>query len=178
MRILFFFFLTGAVILAQSCRTKTTTAAFDTLVQRLVVDSPLSKKDVVKLIKASPGGIGEGSIRDSLIQLNDSVLYTILIVPDTFAICSNDFIVAINKNSKKITDKFLYSDCDVDYSSDMYITYENEVIAKDSVLVTKLDIYQKKNRMSEGDDDDIDHTDTTNTYYIVSPSGQIHTRKK
>lgn len=154
---------------------------FDTIIQRLKNNSVLTKKDILalKVIDSSYAhGSGETSYCDTTVQLNDSIFYSIINLTDQYGICSHSFILTIDEKTKEaISAKYLQPDCDIDYAQDSYALFEYRIISKEKIQLTQTTVFQKKNRASENEEENIDHTQHQIHYFIISPKGQISTGK-
>jgi hypothetical protein len=157
--------------------------AFDSLIFDLKDLRELMTSELVenKLIDTAEiiSGVGETAYPGSTVQLNDSIFYSIITINDKMGICSYYFVLSINEKSKtSIASVYLHSGCDVDFSSDSYDLYEHENISKDTIKVSKRTIFQKKNRTSSNEDENIDHEKIERSYFVVSAHGKIHLLKK
>ena len=118
---------------------------------------------------------GDFTYCDTTVYLNDSIFYSIISLSDTFGICSYYFILTIDSlNKKVVTSKYLEPACNIDYSADWYDLYKHKIITEDTIQLTRTIVYQKKDRTSNDDNENIDHKDTERSYFIISPAGQIN----
>ncbi|MEO6166728.1 MAG: hypothetical protein ABIO46_06385 [Chitinophagales bacterium] len=60
------------------------------------------------------------------------------------------------KNKKAIASKHLDPACDIDFSVDSYNLVEQKIISKDSIQIHQTTIYQKKNRTSNDEEENIE----------------------
>lgn len=154
-----------------------TAAEYDTVGELLNCRYELMTEDLVamKIIDTTlTTQLSETCYCDSTVQLNDSVYYSIISVGDQAGICSYIFLASMDKKSNKvIASKYLYPDCDTDYSRDVYELYEHSIISKDKILLTKSTIFQKKNRTSLDEEENIDHKQIQKSFFTISQSGQL-----
>ena len=180
-------------ILAQ-CKTKTsadntnkqspknlTATKFDTVSEQLSSKSELMTKDLIalKMIDTTVSThLSETSYCDTTVQLNDSIYYSIINVSDQAGVCSYVYLVSVNKTGKKVIDsKFLHPDCDVDYSWDSYELYDHSIISEDQIQLTKTTVFQKKNRTSSDEEENVDRKQTQKNLITISQTGQINVAK-
>jgi hypothetical protein len=122
--------------------------------------------------------LGEACYCHTTINLNDSVYYSVISANDEAGLCTYFFVASLNKKSKKVVgSKFLYPDCDVDYSQDTYELYEHSIVSKDKIQLTKTTIFQKKNRTSANEEENIDHKQSEKNFISISQTGQINSAK-
>ena len=170
---------------ATSIDALTTSAAmtrFNTIMHRLKTRSELTKSDILALdifdtsySKAST----ESVYCDTTVQLNDSIFYSIVQLPIEGGNCSHYFILTINENHKMaIASRYLKPDCDIDYSWDSYDLFDYKIISKDTIELTQTTVFQKKNKISEDEAENIDHKHMEKCYFVVQPGGFIKTIKK
>jgi len=151
-------------------------AVFDTIILQLKSKSELIKEDLLELNIDTNYSYksDETSYCDTAVQLNDSIFYSIIDVSDQAGVCRHTFIVSINEKQKKaIASRYLQPFCDVDYSWDSYVLYDHQIISKDSIQLTKTTIFQKKNRVSTDEEENIDHKQIRKFWFLISPAGQI-----
>lgn len=183
-----------ALLLAAQCKTnsstdktdhhkslKTPATKFDTVNEELISQSELLTKDLIALKIVDTGlapELIETCYGDETIQLNDSVYYSIIVGNDEAGVCSYFFVASLNRKSKVvIASKFLYSDCDIDYSQDSYDVYEHKLISKGKIQVIKTTVFQKNNKTSSNEEENIDHKQTSESYIVISQAGQITSPK-
>ena len=197
LKLLFFGLLT--LVIAAQCQTKSTepdkaidsnkltqekfvVAKFDTINQQLIGGNELMTHDLVelKIIDTSvTTQLAETCYCDTTIQLNDSIAYSVISVNDEAGLCTYFFLASLNLKNKTIAaTKFLHPACDVDYSWDSYDLYDHEIISPNKIHVTKTMIFQKKERKSMDEDENIDHKEIQHSYLNISPAGQISLSKK
>ncbi len=111
---------------------------------------------------------------DTTVQLTKDIFYSIISLSDNFGVCSYYFVVTIDeKNNKAIASKYLDSACDIDFSADHYKLYDHKIISKDSIQVQQTIIYQKKNRVSNDEEENIERKETTDHFVIIRSTGEI-----
>lgn len=111
---------------------------------------------------------------DTTVQLTSDIFYSIISLPDTFGVCSYYFVLTIDEKKKKaIASKFLEPACDIDFSVDSYQLYDHFVISKDSIQLRETTIYQKKNRTSNDEKENIDHKEIKDQYLFIKQTGEI-----
>lgn len=116
---------------------------------------------------------------DTTVQLSNDIFYSIVSLSDTFGVCSYYFILTIDEKRKKaIASEFLEPACDIDFSADNYRLYDHYVISKDSILLRETTIYQKKNRPSNDEDENIERKEIKDQYIFIKPTGEISLIKK
>jgi hypothetical protein len=187
-----------ALLILEHCKAKTNTdksndvsilptlktdslSGFDTIIQQLKTMSELVKEDLLALnidtfysYKST-----ETSYCDTTVQLNDSVFYSLVELSDEGGVCSHTFIVTVNEKQKKtIASKYLHPDCDVDYSWDSYDLYDHQIISQDSILLIKTTIFQKKNKSSTNEEENIDHKQIQKFWFTILATGQINSPDK
>lgn len=122
--------------------------------------------------------LSETGYCDTTVQINDSVFYSIININDNIGICLHYYISTFNNKSKKlISSKYLYADCDVDFAADTYEVYSHKVISYERIQLTKTTVFQKKNRTSPDEDENIDHEQTEKSCLLISQNGQINNVK-
>lgn len=149
---------------------------FDKIIQQLKTERELIREDIIALNIDTfySHNSGETSYCESTVQLNDSIFYSIIALPDQAGVCSHTFIVTINEKKRQaITSRYLEPDCDVDYSWDSYDLYEHKKISKDTLQLIKTAIFQKKNRVFSNEDENIDHKKIQKYWFIILPTGEI-----
>ncbi|MBI5370831.1 MAG: hypothetical protein HZA79_02265 [Sphingobacteriales bacterium] len=192
MKILVFGLL--ALVIVTQCNTKpssdkgTTTAAkssqnnlavtqFDTISEQFITGYELMTHDLVelKIIDSSvTSQLSETCYCDTTIRLNDSISYSIISVNDEAGLCTYFFVTSLNnKNGKVIASKYLHSDCDADYSLDTHELHEHLIISKNKIEVSNTTIFQKKNKTSPGQKQNIDRKQTQKSLITISQTGQI-----
>lgn len=123
--------------------------------------------------------LGETSYCDTTLTLNDSIYYSILSVGDRAGICSYIFLASLDKKSKEVIgSKYLHPDCDVDYSSDTYELCEYSIVSRDKIQLTETTIFQKRNRTSPNEEENIDHKLEQKSFIAISQAGQINHSKQ
>ena len=154
---------------------------FDTVNEQLNSKSELMTQDLVelKIIDTSvTTQLSETCYCDTTVQLNDSIYYSVIIANDEAGVCTYFFVAGLNTKKRTVTaSKFLYPDCDIDYSWDTYELYEHAIVSKEKIQVTKTTVFQKKNRTSPGEERNIDHKQTQKTYISITQSGKISNSK-
>jgi hypothetical protein len=167
-----------------SSQTPTTPAAelgpatkFDSIVQQLKGFGTLTKADMneLNIIDTSYSYDSSATIYcDTTIQLNDSIFYSIIFLPDQYGVCSYNFIVTIDeKNKRAIASQYLNADCDIDFSAGVYDLYEHKIVASDIVHLTKTTIFQKKDKTSGNEQENIDHSKEQISFFRISQAGKI-----
>lgn len=195
----FLFFGLLALLLVAQCRTKPNAeksiqnkntiqtkgfkaTKFDSITERLNNRSELTKDDLleIKLLDSSRvNSFGETGYCNTTIQINDNIFYSIISINDNVGLCSYYYILTFNNKTKKlITEKYLYADCDVDFAADTYEGYNYKIISKDKIQVTKTTTFQKKNRTSPDEEENIDHEETVKSYLLITQKGQINNSVK
>lgn len=189
--------LPGLVLLCLlQCRSKTTadphaplssTAAplpvknvltgFDSVVQQLKNQNGLVTRDILSLhvidttYPCLPDGITHC---DTTVQLNDSIFYSVISLPDQARVCSYIFVVTIDeKNKKAVAGRYLHSDCDIDFGREEYTLYHHQVYSGGRIGVFCTTIFQKKNRQPGDEEKNIDHKETSQNMLTILPSGKI-----
>jgi len=120
---------------------------------------------------------GQTVYLDSSVHINDSVFYSIIDISDSAGVCSHSFVVTINEKTKKvISSKYLLPDCDIDFGQDTYDLYDYKIISKNTIKVTKTTVFQKKDRQSANEDENIDHKEIQEHYFTISSEGFIKDR--
>jgi hypothetical protein len=161
--------------------TITAATKFDTVPEQLNSKSELMTDDLIalKIIDTTlTTRIAEACYCDTTVHLNDSVYYSIISANDEAGLCTYFFVAGFNKKSKNvIASKFLHPDCDVDYSQDTYELYDHSIISKDKIQLTKTTIFQKKNRTSLNEEENIGHKQTQKNIISISETGQISDSK-
>ena len=195
MKILVFGLLT--LVIATQCKTKSSSdndngaaktsdknlaiTGLDTSITQFITGHELMTHDLVqlKIIDTSIATpLSETCYCDTTVQLNDSISYSIISVNDEAGLCTYFFIASLNKkNGKVIASKYLHPDCDVDYSMDTYETHEHIIVSKNKIEVTNTTVFQKKNRISPGEEQNIDHKQTQKNLITISLAGQITAAK-
>jgi hypothetical protein len=111
---------------------------------------------------------------DTTVQLTNDIFYSIFSLPDTFGVCSYYFVLTVDEKKKKaIASKFLESACDIDFSGESYRLYNHFVVSKDSILLRETTFYQKKNRTSNDEEENIDHKEIKDQYLFIKQTGEI-----
>ncbi len=111
---------------------------------------------------------------DTTVQLTTDLFYSILSLPDTLGVCSYYFLITVDEKKKKaIASQYLEPNCDIDFSSDSYQLYDHFVISRDSIMVRETTIYQKENKTSDDEEENIDHKAVENHYFFIKPTGEI-----
>lgn len=153
---------------------------FDTLIRDLVDEYEMMTEDLIEFgIIDTTYKLSETCYVDTTVRLNDSIIYSIISAGDQAAICSHLYIATLNQKSQKIIDsKYLYADCDIDYSIDSYELYEHELNSANKIRLTRSTIFQKKEKKSFNEDDNIDHKEIHHDYLIISPTGKINSSSK
>ena len=186
-------------ILAAQCKTKTSSGEtntdttttqvsknlaatkFDTVSEQLSSKSELMTEDLIalKMIDTTlTTRLSETCYCDTTVQLNDSIYYSVISVGDQAGVCSYVFLSGMDQKSKRvISSKYLHPDCDVDYSWDTYDLFDHSIISKDKIQLTKTTVFQKKNRTSPNEEENIDHKQEEKSFITISPSGQINDSK-
>ena len=182
-----------ALLILERCKTKTNAdkstnasiypalktdsiAGLDTIIQQLKTMSELVKEDLFALNIDTTYSYKSTatSYCDTTVQLNDSVFYSLIDLSDEAGVCSHTFIVTINEKQKKtIASKYLQPDCDIDYSLHSYDHYEHQIKSKDSIRLVKTTIFQKENKGSTNEDENIDHKQIQKFWFTILPTGQI-----
>ncbi|PVD49404.1 hypothetical protein DC498_25180 [Terrimonas sp.] len=154
---------------------------FDTISEHFVTGNELLTHDLIrlKIIDTSfTTPLSETCYCDTTIQLNDNVSYSVISVNDEAGLCTYFFVASLNKKNEKIIEsKYLHSDCDIDYALDTYELHEHAIISKDKIEVTNTTIFQKKNRTSPDEEQNIDHKQTQKNVFTISQVGQINDAK-
>jgi len=195
----FLFFGLLTLLLVARCRTKSNsdksiknkntnqTKAFkakklDSIIEQLNNHSELTKDDLLEIKvfdSTQANSLSETGYCDTTIQINDSIFYSIININDNVGLCLQYYISTFNNKSKKlITSKYLYADCDVDFASDTYEVYNHKIISNDKIQLTKTTVFQKKNRTSPDEEENIDHEQTEKSYLLISQNGQINNNVK
>ena len=158
-----------------------TVTKFDTVDDQLNSKSELITEDLVamRIIDTTlTTQLSETCYCDTTIQLNDSVYYSVISVNDEAGLCTYFFVASLNKKSKNvIASKFLHPDCDVDYSSDTYELHEHAIVSKGKIQVTNTTVFQKKNRTSPDEEQNVDHKQIQKNFITISQTGQISSSK-
>lgn len=199
MRLLFKLVFLGlyASLFSIQCKTKTSTdrqnrdttniqvskilsaTKFDTVSEQLRSKSELMTEDLIalKLVDTTISAqLNETCYCDTTVNLNDSIYYSVISVGDQAGVCSHVFLASIDKKNKKVIGSmYLHPDCDVDYSWDNYELYGYTIISKDKIQLTKTTVFQKKNRTSPNEEENIDHKQAEKNLITISPAGQIKT---
>ena len=111
---------------------------------------------------------------DTTVQLSNDIFYSIISLSDTFGVCSYYFILTIDEKRKiAIASEFLEPACDIDFSVDSYKLYDHFVVSKDSILLRETTIYQKNNRTSNNEEENIERKEIKDQYLIVKQTGKI-----
>jgi len=150
--------------------------SFDSIVQVFKDQYVLTNEEILelKIIDTTYSYNTEVSLRDTTIQLNDSIFYSVISLYDKQNLCSFKFIVTIDeKNKKAIASQYLQPDCDVDFSRDSYELYNHKVISSNRIQLTKTTVFQKKDRTSLNEQENIDHKEVQNSFVGISQAGQI-----
>ena len=155
-------------------------AKFDTLNKDLHSNSELMTEDLIEMkIIDTTYKLIETCYVDTTVQLNDSVFYSIISGGDQACLCSHFYIATLNEKTKQIINsKYLYADCDIDYSLDSYDLYDHEIISPNRIHLIKTMIFQKKERKSSNEDENIDHKEIKHSYFLISQAGQISLSEK
>ncbi len=155
-----------------------TATKFDIVSEQLISKSELMTEDLIalKIIDTTISTqLSETSYSDTSVQLNDSIYYSIIAVGDQAGVCSYVYLASMNKNRKKlISSKYLYPDCNIDYSLDTYNIYEHSIIDLDKIQLTKTTVFQKKKRTSSDEEENIDHKQIQKNLITILQSGQIN----
>ena len=154
---------------------------FDTISEQLNSKSELMTKDLVvlKIVDTTlTTQLSETCYCDTTIELSDSIYYSVISVNDEAGLCTYFFVASLDKKNKNvIASNYLYPDCDVDYSLDTYNLYDHTIVSKDKVLVTKTTVFQKKNRSSPDEEQNIDYKRIEKSYFVIGKTGQISNTK-
>ena len=189
------FLISGLLTLSffERCQTKTSVdkhrqtavapitksiTRLDTIIQKLKSNGEITKNDILTLGVIDTSHIhassAEESYCDTTVQLNDSIFYSIIKLSDAGGNCSHSFIVTFNEKGKKaIASEYLEPDCDIDYSWDSYELFDYKIVSKDSIRLIKTTTFQKRNRISDNEEENIDHKQTEKSYFVIHPTGQI-----
>jgi hypothetical protein len=150
----------------------------DSILDHLATDSELHTKDLIpwKIVDSGfAGQLGEFYYVDTTVRVNDSIRYTIISTGDRAGVCSHIFVATIGAKAKTAIDsKYLYSDCDVDYAIDQYDLFDYLVISRSSIRVAKTTVFQKKDRTSLNETENIDHLEIAESLVTISENGQIN----
>jgi hypothetical protein len=118
--------------------------------------------------------LSETCSRDTTVQLNDSINYSIIITGDKAGVCSYYFVASQHTKRKQvIATKLLHSDCDVDYSWDEYSLYGHSIVSKNKIAVIETTIFQKKDSTGSVIPESEDHKEIQKSYFTISQKGQI-----
>jgi len=116
---------------------------------------------------------------DTTVHLTNNIFYSIISLSDTLGICSHYFVLTINVNKKKaIASQYLGPACDIDFSVGSYQLYDHIIVSKDSILLRETTIYQKKNRTSMNENENIERKETKDKYLLINQAGEIITLNK
>jgi hypothetical protein len=193
------FFGILALVIATQCKTKSpndngntttsskpsrkelTTPSSDTITKQFFAGHELMTQDLVqlKIIDTSlTTPLNEACYCDTTVQLNDNIFYSIVSVNDEAGVCTYFFVTSLNKKSGKIVaSKYLHSACDVDYSWNTYELRSHTVISNNKIQVIKTTVFQKKNRTSPNEEENIDHKKEQKIFITISEFGQISDSK-
>jgi hypothetical protein len=155
--------------------------SLDSVIFKLKACQELSPKEILLLntIDTNYSYSTNGAFCDTIVQINDSIFYSVISLSDTSGICSFYFIVTIDEKNKKAVDsRYFQPGCDVDYASDSYELYDYKIVAEDSIRSTKTIVYQKENRCSPDESENIEREETKDTYFVISPEGKIRVALK
>lgn len=151
---------------------------FDAISKQLSNKSELMTKDLIalKIIDTMlTTQLCETCYCDTTVQLNDSIYYSVISVNDQAGVCSHIFLASMNRKNKKVTGSiYLHPNCDVDYSLDTYELYDHSIVSVNKIQSTRTIVFQKKNRTSSNEEENIDHKQEQKSFIIISPSGQIN----
>jgi hypothetical protein len=165
----------------KSSQQELATPRSDTITEQFIAGHELMTQDLVqlKIIDTSvTTPLSETCYCDTTVQLNDSIFYSVVSVNDEAGLCTYFFVASLNKkNGKVIASKYLHPDCDVDYSMDTYELHEHAIVSKDKIEVINTTIFQKKNRTSTDEEQNIDHKQKQKNFLTISPTGQITASK-
>jgi hypothetical protein len=154
---------------------------FDIINEQFNSESELMTEDIIalKIIDTTlTTQLGDACYSDTIVRLNDSVYYSVLRVNDKAGLCTYFFVASFNKKNKNvIASKFLHPDCDVDYSQDTYELYDHSIAAEDKIQLTKTTVFQKKNRRSPIEEENIEHEQKDKSFISISQTGQINVLK-
>ena len=118
--------------------------------------------------------LGETAYADTIIHLNDSVYYAIVHVGDKAGVCSILFITTISKPAQRVIEsRYLYPDCDIDFSADTYDYIGHRIVAPNNIVLTRTTVYQKKDRKPGDESANIERQEQKHTYLIVSAKGEL-----
>lgn len=156
---------------------KLTALASGAITEQFTPGSQLITHDLIQLNIVDTivySSLGEVSLCDTTVQLNDSISYSIISVNDAVGICRYFFIATFNKGKDKIIEAtFIHPDCNIDYSLDTYELYGHALIDKDKIEITNTITFQKKNKISSDEEQNIDHQQIQQHVITISPNGQI-----
>jgi hypothetical protein len=156
------------------------TARFNSVSNQLQLHGQLITQDLVsmKIIDTSlTPSLNEVCYCDTTIQLNDSVYYAIINANDRQGLCSFFYLTTLNKKSKQVVaSRYLYSECDVDYSRGKYELYDMKIMSKSRIRITRTSITNKKNETSGSRKETADHDLAQISYLTISPDGKISVR--
>lgn len=153
---------------------------YDTVLQQLGTRSEIKTQDLVDLGMIDTSVVSQfekNCNSDTTVQVNDSIYYSIIRTSDKDGICSYFFLTSINrKRQEVVASQYLHPDCDVDFSSDTYQLYEHFIASKDEIEVIHTTIFQKKNRVSADEEQNIDRKQTKKGLITISQTGQINAK--
>ncbi len=116
---------------------------------------------------------------DTTVQLSNEIFYSIISMPDTLGVCTYFFIVTIDEKRKKaIASEILEPACDIDFSADSYQLYDHYIVSKDSILLRETTIYQKKNKTSNNEEENIERKEINDQILFIKQTGEISLIKK
>jgi hypothetical protein len=154
---------------------------FDSVIHFLRSKDDLKKEDLLVLNIIDTNYLypaGETSYIVTTRRLNDSISWSIIELNDTLGICGYPFIVTINEYAGKAVDSYrLGSNCNIDFSMDIYDLSEYSVTNDSAVKIIETTIFQKKNRTSSDDEENIDRKETKESYIAILPNGKIYLAK-
>lgn len=157
-------------------------ARFDSTIILLKNNGTLSIDNIreLNIVDTAYSYASKGDVHcDTTVQLTNDIFYSIISLPDTFGVCSYYFVLTVDEKKKKaIASKLLESACDIDFSNESYSLYNHIVVSKFCILLRETIVWQKKNKSSVDEEENINSKEIKDQYLFIKQTGEISSPQK